>query len=303
MKNIDFSSKHNIYIMDEHGSIQPMDEPYFRSEKIAPGTWLIRSDGDFSYLLEGDAEGLVIDSGYGCGNIREYCETLIGKPVRWIANTHHHFDHTANNAYFDRAYMSAETAKYATTPFSSFDGIDFPRDYPKVILSDGDIIPLAGREITAISIPDHATGSLAFLDRKERILFSGDEFMQRGKTLHGSVAHWKVCLEHLNEYRGDFNVLYGGAGRLETTLIDLELAAVNRILAGEEGQKVTTQIPKGRPVEDPEGLGRTIYMRYAPHPEDFHPPVASDTTRVLAQDGHPVTYDINRITEEECAGS
>ena len=67
---IDFSCKRDIYLQDEFGDIQSMAEPYFRKEQIAPGTWLIRSDGDFSYLVEGESEAVLIDSGYGCGNIR-----------------------------------------------------------------------------------------------------------------------------------------------------------------------------------------------------------------------------------------
>ncbi len=297
MDAIDFSCKHHILIMDEDGSLQPMDEPYFRSEQIAPGTWLVRSEGDFTYLLDGDEEALAIDSGYGAGNIRAYCEALVKKPVRCIANTHSHFDHTANNAYFEMVYMDANAVELATIPFESFSGIVFPRDYPVTPLRDGDVIPLKGREIVAISIPDHTDDGMAYLDRKARILFTGDEFMARGKTLHRSVAHWKACLEHLNTYRGDFDVLYGGVGRLDPAIIDKELAAVNRILAGEEGQVQNQHIPVRPLVEDPEGLGRTIYARYAPHPEDFHPPVPSPTTRVLTVDGHPVTYDSNHITD------
>ena len=77
--------------------------------------------------------------------------------------------------------MSAATKPLATIPFPSFAGIDFPRDYPVQIVGDGDVIPLKGRELLVFEIPDHAVGSLAFLDRKERILFSGDEFMLMGK--------------------------------------------------------------------------------------------------------------------------
>ncbi|MCD8124032.1 MAG: MBL fold metallo-hydrolase, partial [Lachnospiraceae bacterium] len=102
---IDFSCKHDILIRDEDGTLRPMDEPYFESEKVADGTWRILSDGDYSYLVEGENEAAVIDSGYGCGNLREYCQTLTDKPVKIIFNTHDHFDHTANNSYFECAYI------------------------------------------------------------------------------------------------------------------------------------------------------------------------------------------------------
>ena len=81
---IDFSCKKDIFLEDEDGLIVPMSEPYFRSKRIAPGTWQVLSDGDYSYLLEGDDEALLIDSGYGAGDIRAYCQTLTEKPLSKI---------------------------------------------------------------------------------------------------------------------------------------------------------------------------------------------------------------------------
>lgn len=121
IKSIDFSSKHDVMLRNQDGSLTPMDEPYHTSKLIAPGVWQIES--------EGDEQALAIDSGYGAGNEREYMQTLTKKPVRYVANTHFHFDHTADDAYFDAAYMSAETAESASIPYPSFAGMSFPRNY------------------------------------------------------------------------------------------------------------------------------------------------------------------------------
>ena len=72
---IDFSCKHNVWIENEDGTRSRMDEPYFKSWKLADGVWRILSSGDYSYLIEGEDEALAIDSGYGAGNIREYMQT------------------------------------------------------------------------------------------------------------------------------------------------------------------------------------------------------------------------------------
>ena len=137
---IDFSCKHDIWIDNGDGTLSRMDEPYFKSWKLADGVWRVLSSGDWSYLVEGDDEALAIDSGYGAGNIREYMQTLTDKPVRRIANTHDHFDHTANNSYFEMVYMAEASVPLATRPFPSFAGIDFPCDYPVTVLQNGDII-------------------------------------------------------------------------------------------------------------------------------------------------------------------
>ena len=75
-----------------------MDVPFFQSKKIAPGTWQILSDGDYSYLVEGKRKRMVVDSGYGCGNLRAYCQSLTDRPVKQVPIPHDRFDHTANNS-------------------------------------------------------------------------------------------------------------------------------------------------------------------------------------------------------------
>lgn len=296
---IDFSCKHDIYLQAEDGSLLPMDEPYFRAEQIAPGTWKIRSDGDFSYLLEGDEEALVIDSGYGAGNLRAFCQTLTEKPVRCIANTHDHFDHTANNAYFEKAYMSPATQPLATVPFPSFAGINFPRDYPVELVDDGDMIPLKGRELLVLNIADHAVGSLAFLDRRERILFAGDELMpHRRKSLNGSVERWQGYMKKLSRFRDAFDTICSGGGVGDADIVEAFLDNSRHILAGNEG--TATEIMPfpdfGSVSED----GHIIWRRDAPHPGDGPKEWNKDAEykRSSSFAGCEITYDIRRIWEE-----
>ena len=293
---IDFSCKHDIWLEDEDGSLQRMDEPFFRSWQIADGTWQILSDGDFSYLVEGEDEAILIDSGYGAGNIREYAQSLTEKPLSGICNTHDHFDHTANNSYFDLAYMSAETQPLATLPFPSFDGIRFPRDYKVELVGDGDIIPLKGRELKVFLVNDHAVGSLCFLDEKERILFSGDEFMPSGKSLHGSVAHWAECCRKLEPYRGRIDRLCaGGWPDLDPSLIRQQLECAEYILAGNEGEPVAPGHFPGEERIDEQG--RRIWKRRIPHPGDGPKDINADIEfkRCMRHAGTSITYDIRHI--------
>lgn len=294
---IDFSCKKDIYLEDEDGLIVPMSEPYFRAKQIAPGTWQVLSDGDYSYLLEGDEEALLIDSGYGAGNIRDYCQTLTDKPLAKIANTHDHFDHTANNSYFDLTYLSAETKPLATIPFPSFAGIDFPRNYPVQIVGDGDVIPLKGRELLVFEIPDHAVGSLAFLDRRERILFSGDEFSPMGKSLNGGVAHWLAMLQKLVPYRKDFDRLCAGAWIMDASVFDAQLACTRYILDGHQGEPAeAANFPN---MERFDEAGRRIWKRRLPHPGDGpkHMNDGLAWRRTVHYGGTSITYDIRKLHE------
>lgn len=307
---IDFSCKHNIWIQNDDGTKSRMDEPYFKSWKLADGVWRILSSGDYSYLVEGDEEALAIDSGYGAGNIREYMQTLTEKPVRRIANTHDHFDHTANNSYFEMAYMAEATVPLATRPFPSFAGIDFPRDYPITVLQNGDIIPLKGRDLQAFLIPDHAVGSMAFLDRKGRILFSGDEFMGKRKNLKYGLASWLRALEQLAAVRSEFDIMYGGAFKVNGAVIDKMLQAAKlgletggEPLTGGPGGPGGSGGPKGPggPMHGPRFTeeGEKLYDRMFPHPEDMKHPIGEkpENMRKAVFEDVEIIFNIEKINE------
>ena len=268
VERIDFSCKHDVWIRGEDGKLLPMDEPYYESSLIAPNTWRIRSDGDSHYLVAGDKEAIAIDSGYGAGNLRTYCQTLTDKPVRCIVNTHDHFDHTANNAYFEKAYMTAATSELATIPFTSFEGIDFPRDYPRQIVKDGDIIDLGGRTLEVIEMPDHAVGSILLLDSRERILFSGDELAAPLKRINTSVENVLRQFKRLETRIPEFDVIWPGpGGSCGPELVVEYIRTLEYILAGgevEEGMGFVDHPPEQEYLD-----GKPVYNRFKVRPCDM----------------------------------
>ena len=266
---IDFSKKHDTLIYYEDGSLIPMDIPHYEVKQIADNTWQIASSGDYHYLVVGDEEGIAIDTGYGAGDLREYLEELCGKPVRSVINTHYHFDHSANNSYFHTVYVSAVDAPKACQVwmYPSFEGVDVPRDYDEVIVGTGSIVPLKGRDLEIFEIGDHTPGGIAILDRKERILFTGDEFMGFGKMLNGTVENWLAGLERLMAVRDQFDVIAGGPAVIDAQIVDDFYEAAKKILAGER-----SEMPKmGGPHKGPElpvVEGHKVYHWKDPHPED-----------------------------------
>lgn len=296
---IDFSSMHHVMIENEDGSRQPMDEPYFQPKKIAQGTWMCLTDGDYSYLVEGDDEALVIDSGYGCGNIRRFCQSLTEKPVRNIANTHYHFDHTANNCYFDCVFLSEETKKRATIPGPSFGNICFPRDYKTQIIEEGYLFRLGNRDLETISIPCHAEGALGFLDRRERLLFCGDE-MYRNVSIHRSVRRFADNVEKMLSYRDGFDRFCCGEGVYDISLMDDALKCARYILDGhaQEGISLPPKRLTGSPAAE---NGQIVYKRREPrfHDTEAKPDLDFVFRRALCYNHYTITYDIRKIEGEQ----
>lgn len=270
-KLIDFSCKHDILIRNEDGSYSPMDEPYFRAERIAPGTWKILSSGDYSYLFEGEDEAVAIDTGYGAGNLREFLQTLTDKPVKNVINTHSHFDHTANNGYFEKAYMAYKAIPLATIPYASFGGIEFIQDYERVGIGEGFIYDLGGRTLEVFDIPDHTADGIALLDRKERLLITGDEIMPMpmGKQLRRvTVSTFFGYMEKLMAHRQEFDRLVCGGGVRDASLLDEYYACAKAIVEGDKGEPQQCGKHGGPPAVPPGPNGELVYDRMIPHAGD-----------------------------------
>ncbi len=301
MKAIDFSPRHDTLIHYNDGSLLPMDVPHYETTKINDCTWMIMSAGDYHYLLAGDESGTAIDTGYGAGNLREYLEELCGKPVPWVINTHDHFDHTANNFYFDMAFMDANAIPLASLPYPSFHGINFPEpDYPKTAVKDGDIVPLKGRELEIFQIGDHTKNGIAILDRTCRMLFTGDELMPGAKSLNQSVEKWKHDLEKLLAHRDEYDMIFGGAGRLKDSIVDDFYEAACNILDGKPSEEKIEDHRKP-PADEYDANGHIIYDWREPRPEDrppMHGTVKKNPNQVeYYYKGYRFSYDKTRIRE------
>jgi hydroxyacylglutathione hydrolase len=217
-----------------------MSETIFHSKLIGASTWLIQGDGSNSYLVVGNERGVVIDTGFAIENLQKYAQTLTEKPVIWAANTHGHFDHTGGNGWFERAYMSAKALEIAKTPYPSKSSLNYPLDYLVTVVGDVDTIDLGGRKLEVIEIPAHAPSSIAFLDRKERILFTGDEvdgsvmlYWMQDEPQPTIEQHAKN-MEKLLTHRNEFDFLCAGHGQVmaEASLVEDYLEHDRRIISG-----------------------------------------------------------------------
>ncbi len=217
-----------------------MTETIFLSKPICTNTWLIQGDGCNSYLVVGDNCGVIINSGFATENIQEYTQSLTNKPVRWAANTHGHFDHTGGNGWFERSFMSAKALEIAKIPYPSKASLNYPLDYLVTIVGDGDTIDLGKRVLEVIEIPAHAPSSIAFLDRKERILFSGDEVARQVMLYwmqdepQPTIEQHAHNMEKLLKYQDAFDFICDGHGIVmgDASLVEDYLEHDRRIMSG-----------------------------------------------------------------------
>jgi glyoxylase-like metal-dependent hydrolase (beta-lactamase superfamily II) len=172
--------------------------------KVAEHTWMITDYYlDNYYVVEGESFAALIDTGIGMGNMLGDVRKLTDKPLK-VLLTHGHPDHCGGVYAFDTVpYMSPVDEDIARIFYDEFPqyrknyvGTRGPLRLPKqdrdkiqelldgvpnetekftfAPLMEGDIYDLGNRPIETISTPGHSSGSVSFLDKKQRILFSGD---------------------------------------------------------------------------------------------------------------------------------
>ena len=116
------------------------------------------------------------------------------------------------------------------------------RQIPVYPLYDGDLLDIGDRRIEVVLVGGHSAGSVAFIDRENRIAYTGD--CCNSNTLLGfgnslPVEAYLKSLLHFKHYQNQFDMMYGGHQILPPTVIDegIELAA--RVLAGTDDQDET----------------------------------------------------------------
>ena len=181
------------------------------------------------FLLIGEKEALMIDSGMQVTNAKELAEKVTDKPIR-LFNTHADRDHTGSNHEFESVMMNpAEFVNYKT---------EHPSQKMEAVF-DGDIIDLGNRKLKAIALPGHTPGSTALLDLNSGMLFSGDPIQKDGRIfMFGPMRDlpaYILSLKHLLSLNEDIKEIYPshGAYPLNMDIIPELIAGAEKIERGE----------------------------------------------------------------------
>jgi glyoxylase-like metal-dependent hydrolase (beta-lactamase superfamily II) len=155
-----------------------------------------------SYLIEGNRDVAVLDTGTGAGDFAGLVASLSSRRPR-VLQTHADWDHIGASFRFDevrvhpteadtlRAGYAADRYVEEFTP-KSVDPSRLPRRFdpssgipgcdPTGWLEHGDRIDLGDRVLEIFHTPGHSPGGVSFLDREARAFFVGD-LLYLGKML------------------------------------------------------------------------------------------------------------------------
>ena len=214
-------------------------------------------NGEQMYLILGEKQAALIDTGSGVGDLKGFVEGLTDLPVRVIL-THGHVDHAMGAPQFEKVYLSPDDwALYdEQSPYEvrnaylqsspSFQKLT-PEDYIPVRdhtflrpIRDGQLFDLGGITIEAVLCPGHTMGSMMFLMRELDTLIAGDACtfftMLQGDGCSGVYTYEKSLKAALLRVGGRYNRVLMSHSRLEAPvdLIEEVLEVCEEVRLGKD---------------------------------------------------------------------
>lgn len=205
-----------------------MENSVYNVLQISENSWRIEDKHVRSFLFTGDRTAILIDTGFGTGDIKACAESLTDLPIT-LVNSHADPDHIGCNAAFDAALMHpSEFAYYAFRA---------GKEHAVSPLWEGDVIDLGVRSFEVFLIPGHTPGSIALLDRENRILLSGDTVADSPVFCfgdHRSVPAMIESLKKLEAMSDLYDTIYPSHGSfpLQKEAATAQRAAAELLLAG-----------------------------------------------------------------------
>lgn len=216
-----------------------------KTEVVAPGVAVLFGAGGNIGLSYGEDGSVLIDDQFAplTDKILAAVAGLGAKPVKYLVNTHWHFDHTGGNENLGKAgvtifahenvrvrMVSGATAGVAAIPPAP------PAALPVVTYQNGVSFHLNGDRIDAISTHGgHTDGDTALYWRKANVLHTGD-LMMNGQGFPfvdtnsgGNVLHLIHTLDHLIKVTNPQTKVIPGHGPVGT---QADLIAWREMIAG-----------------------------------------------------------------------
>ena len=200
----------------DHGAVSP--NTLFTTRNLAND---IKEVWDYSlgtaYIIERHDKAIIIDAGAGDGKIWQFIKdnVLVNKNIAIeLIVTHNHFDHIVGLASFVGASQVKKV--YVHKEDSEAVKMMLGADAGKIqYVTDGDKIPLDGKDIDVISVPGHTWGSIVL--KYGDTLFTGDAIGSGGVWLFGSplsIEEYVQSVQHLLDKTGNskLTVLPGHTG-------------------------------------------------------------------------------------------
>jgi glyoxylase-like metal-dependent hydrolase (beta-lactamase superfamily II) len=238
-------------------------DPWFEIYQVVPQVFAIyephQAEETISYLILGEKQALLFDTGMGISDIRKVTGELTHLPII-VLNSHTHNDHVGGNWQFATVYGMDTDFTRADAKGSRQDAQDelgpgmicgdLPKGFdPKTyatrpwkisrFLHDHDKIDLGDRTLEILSTPGHTPDAISLLDRARGLLFSGDTYYPAPIWLFrpetnlddyvASVKHLAALAPQLKLVLGEHNVPFAPPAVLTNLVTAIETVRAGKV--------------------------------------------------------------------------
>ena len=212
---------------------QNPDSVKFETERLAEGVYVIYGLGGNIGVGVGNDAVFVIDDQFAplTPKVLASIRAITDKPVRFVVNTHWHFDHTGGNEHMGQAGALIIAHDNVRRRMSTRQFIEFMKReepaapagaLPVITFSDTVTFHLNGDEIVAMHMSAaHTDGDAAIYFRRANVLHTGDVFVRYGYPLidlssGGSLSGMVRAVDRMLALINDSTRVIPGHGRTST---------------------------------------------------------------------------------------
>ncbi len=179
--------------------------------KVAGAVYMLQGAGGNIGVSVGDDGIVIVDDQFAplAERIQAALTGITDKPVRFVINTHWHFDHTGGNGYFRKqgTIIAQDNVRERLRTGGKVLGMDVkpdaPADLPVITFNDRLSVHLNGEDIRAVHFPHgHTDGDSVVFFTKSHVVHMGDDFVTYGFPFidlesGGSVRGMIAACEHV----------------------------------------------------------------------------------------------------------
>lgn len=177
-----------------------MYNEYYNIKKIIEGVYHISDPNNICCtLIVGNKKALLFDTGYGIGDLKQLIKSITDLPIV-VVNSHGHLDHMGGNYQFDEIHIHEDDISLAKhillsdkrkwTVDNYKKNIGLPKDFREeeyinrdynidfITVKEGQVFNVGGYELEAIYCKGHTAGCMSLIERKNKLLLSGDTILQ-----------------------------------------------------------------------------------------------------------------------------
>lgn len=165
----------------------------FKAEKVTEAITRIVMPYVCAYLIEGKERAVLLDTGFGYGDLKAFVEELTQLPYE-VVLTHGHPDHAGGSVQFEKVYLNPReftaaqrdcsienrraVRQYVTRRLNDIE--DLPEKWQPqrqgnfTALEETDVFDLGGISLQPVLVPGHSQGIMCFIIKEERVAIFGD---------------------------------------------------------------------------------------------------------------------------------